>query len=231
MREVVPQVYLMEGLRGANAYLLASGGELTLIDGGLPGDADRIADQILESDRALSELRTIVVTHTHGDHAGGVPELARRSGADVVAHRDEVPYIEQTKGLPAESLIQRLLNWMSTRLVFGASGCEVNRAVQDGDVIDALGGLRVVHTFGHTPGSISLYQPEREILFCGDALFNANPMGGNPGLRLPIPLFTGDQDKARDAAAKLAALSVEVLCCGHGEPILEGGDERIRALL
>ena len=231
MREVVPQVYLMEGLRGANAYLLTSGGELTLIDGGLPGDADRIAEQILDSDHALSELRTIVVTHTHGDHAGGVPELARRSGADVVAHRDEVPYVEQTTALPGKSFIRRLLNWMSTRLVFGASGCEVNRAVQDGDVIDALGGLRVIHTFGHTPGSISLYQPDREILLCGDALFNANPMGGSPGLRLPIPLFTWDRDRARDAAARLAALPIQVLCCGHGEPILEGAEEAIEALL
>lgn len=231
MREVVPNVYLMEDLRGANAYLLVSGGELTLVDGGLPGDAGRIANQVRESKHSLSELRTIVVTHAHGDHVGGVPELARRSGASVVAHEDEVPYVEQVRPLPGNSSIQRLLNWLTDRVLFSKPPCPVDRAVRDGDVIKALGGLRVIHTPGHTPGSISLYQPERGILFCGDALFNAHPLGGQPGLRLPIRLFTLHRDRARDAARTLAELPLQVLCCGHGEPIVEGAKEEIRGVV
>ena len=231
MREVVSNVSLVEGLRGANVYVLVSGDRLTLVDSGLVGDAERIAAQLEEAGYAPSQLDSIILTHAHGDHTGGASNLVRLSGAQVVAHRDEVPYIEGTRSVPADSLVQRVLNWLSDRVMFRGSSCEVDRTVEDGDVIEALGGVRVIHAPGHTPGSISLYQPERRILFCGDALFNANPMSGRPGLQPPIRLFTADNAEAHRSVAKLSDLSVEVLCCGHGEPIVEGEQEKMRALL
>ncbi len=231
MRQVVPNVFLIEGLRGANVYLLVSGERLALVDSGMAADAEPIAAQLQEDGYAPPELDSILLTHAHGDHIGGTAALARLSGAHVVAHRDEVPYIEGTKPLPADSLVPRVLNWLSDRIMFRGPSCEVNRVVEGGDVIDVLGGTRVIHTPGHTPGSISLYQPDRRILFCGDALFNANPVSGRPGLRLPIRLFTADNAEARDSVGKLSDLAVEVLCCGHGEPIVEGAQERMRTLL
>ena len=231
MRQVVPDVWLLEGLRGANVYLLNRRNGLALVDSGMAGDMVCIVDQLHAAGHELSQMRTIVLTHAHGDHAGGAAELARRSGARVVAHRAEAPYVEQTKPLPAPSPLRRLMNWMTNRLVFQLSACPVNRTVMEGDVIDTLRGLEVIHTPGHTPGSLALYQPERQILFCGDALFNANPMTGRPQLQLPIPLFTLDAAQARQSVAKLADLSVKVLCCGHGEPILEGAQDRISAVL
>lgn len=231
MREVVDDVYLLEGLRGCNVYLLVADGGLTLLDSGMMGDADRIVAQLQEAGHPLPDLRRIALTHAHGDHTGGAVGLARDSGARVVAHRDEVPYIEQTEPLPAPSPMQRLLFWLSDHLLFRLSPCKVDRAVEDGDVLDALGGLQVIHTPGHTPGSMALYHPERRILFCGDALFNAHPMTGRPGLRLPLPLVTVDTAKALASVDSLSALPVDVLCCGHGEPIVGGVGERIGALL
>jgi glyoxylase-like metal-dependent hydrolase (beta-lactamase superfamily II) len=98
-------------------------------------------------------------------------------------------------------------------------------------LVEALGDMHVVHVPGHTPGSMALYQPERQILFCGDALFNANPLTGRPGLRLPPPLVTVDSAQARESVRKLSALAVEVLCCGHGEPIVVVAGESILALI
>lgn len=230
MRQIVPGVYLIEGLRGnsANVYLLASGEELTLVDSGLPGAADQIAAQLEEKDYPLSNLQAIVLTHSHGDHTGGAAELVLRSGAQIMAYQDEVPYIERTAPLPFGSLLKRLSNWLGDRLLFKRAPCKVGRALQDGDVIEALGGLQVIHTPGHTPGSIALYQPERRILFCGDVLFNKNPLTGKEGLRLSPSLFTLDVAQMRESACKLAALPVDVLCCGHGEPILEGAEGRMQ---
>ena len=111
------------------------------------------------------------------------------------------------------------------------SPCKVSRPLQDREVIEAPGGLQVLHAPGHTPGSIALYQPERRILFCGDVFFNKNPMTGKEGLQLSLPLFTLDMRQARESARKLAALPVEVLCFGHGEPISEGANEKTWALL
>jgi glyoxylase-like metal-dependent hydrolase (beta-lactamase superfamily II) len=233
MRQIIPDVYLIEGLRSdsGNVYLLVSGEGLTLVDSGLAGAADQIVAQLQEAGYAISELRAIVLTHAHGDHMGSVAELARRSGAQVLAHQDEMPYIEQAKTMPGASPFQRLMNWLGDRTILKRSPCKVSRPLQDGDVIEALGGLQVIHTPGHTPGSIALYQPERRILFCGDIFFNKNPMTGKEGLQLSLPLFTLDVAQVRESVRRLATLPVEVLCFGHGEPIVEGAGERMQALL
>lgn len=231
MREVVPNVYLIEELRGANVYVLGSDENLSLVDSGMTGDTDRIVAQLQEAGHPLSHLRSIILTHGHGDHSGGALALVRRCGAPVVAHRDEKPYIERTGSLPAHSLVKRLLNWLSERLLFRLAPCHVDRAVEDGDVLEALGGMHVIHAPGHTPGSMALYHPGRRILFCGDVLFNAHPITGRPGLRLPIPLVTVDNAEALNSVRRLSRLPVEVLCCGHGEPIVGGADERLKALL
>jgi len=233
MRQIVPDVYLIEGLRSdsGNVYLLVSEEGLTLVDSGLAGAADQIEAQLQEAGYATSELRAIVLTHAHGDHMGSVAELARRSGAQVLAHQDEIPYIEQAKTMPGASPFQGLMNWLGDRTILKRSPCKVDRSLQDGDVIEALGGMQVLHTPGHTPGSIALYQPERRILFCGDIFFNKNPMTGKEGLQLSLPLFTLNMAQVRESARRLAALPLEVVCFGHGEPILEEAEERLEALL
>ena len=231
MQLVVSDVYLMEGLRGANVYLLNSGNSLTLVDSGLGREADLIIAQIQDAGYALSSLHTIVLTHAHGDHTGGAAELARCTGARVLTHREEAPYIEMTKPLPTASLFQRVMLWLGDKIMLKNSPCRVDRHLEDGDTVEALGGMQVIHTPGHTPGSICLYHAERKILFCGDALFNANPMTGKPGFRLPVPVATLDNTQARDSVERLSNLAVEVLCCGHGEPILEKAGEKIKALL
>ena len=222
MRQITPDIYLMQGLRRSHVYLLASEDGLALIDSGMAGEAGQIVAQLDEAGYGLSDLRAILLTHYHGDHVGNVAELAQRSGARVLAHRDDVPYIEQTESLPpGSSVSRRLLNWMSER-VFKTAPCKVDQILQDGDVVDMFGGLQVIHTPGHTPGSIVFYQPERRILFCGDVLFNQS------SLQLAPSFFSLNVPQARESAQKLASLPVEMLCLGHGEPILENAGERIR---
>lgn len=197
MRQIVPDVYLMEGLLGSNVYLLVSTEGLTLVDTGLVGGADRIVIQLEEAGYALSELHSIVLTHWHGDHTGNAAALARRCSAKIVAHKDEVPYIEQTQPVPSASLVQRLLSELGDHVLLRHPPCSVDHSVRDGNVIGALGGARAIHTPGHSPGSLCLYQPERQILFCGDALFNAHPMTRKRGLGLYMRLLTLDNVQAQ----------------------------------
>jgi glyoxylase-like metal-dependent hydrolase (beta-lactamase superfamily II) len=231
MRQIVRDVYLVEGVGGAHVYLLTSGDDLALVDTGMRGAADRITTQIQEAGFLPSGLRTIVLTHAHSDHTGGAGGLARRFGARILAYRAEVPYLEGMESLPACSLLPRFLLWLSDRLVFGQTTCAIDRAVEDGETIDALGGLAVIHTPGHTPGSMCLYHPERKLLFCGDTLFNVHPLTGRKGLRLAVPFFSTDVAQVRTSVSRLAALPVDVLCPGHGDPILDGTAEQIRSLL
>lgn len=230
MREIAPDVYVLEGVRGCNVYLLGSGEELTLIDTGMPGQAGAILSQLREVGFVPGDLRTIVLTHGHLDHVGSARALAARCGARILAHQDEVPYIEGARPMPATSALSRLM-YRATALMFRLAAPRVDAALLDAQMVHALGGLQVCYNPGHTPGSISLYQPERGLLFCGDALFNRNPLTGRRGLQLPLASVSADMAQARASARLLADLAIEMLLPGHGEPVSGDVPDRILALL
>jgi glyoxylase-like metal-dependent hydrolase (beta-lactamase superfamily II) len=229
MRRIAEGVYLLEGLRAVNVYALVSDGAVTLIDSGMQGAADTIAQQLSEQELDLSMVRYLVATHAHGDHVGCLAELARRSGGQVVAHREEVPYIEQGLSFPSASPFKRMFNWFGDRILT-REPCPVGRPVEDGDVLDFFGGFQVVHTPGHSPGSICLYLKDSRILFCGDLLFNRHPLTGRKGLRYSLAVVSQDVVQARESVGRLLDLQIETLCPGHGEPILKDAGSRIRTL-
>jgi glyoxylase-like metal-dependent hydrolase (beta-lactamase superfamily II) len=218
---------MIEGLRTSNVYALISSEGFTLVDTGSPGDGDKIISQLESEGHTLSDLKTILLTHCHGDHVGNVADLTARSGAWVMAHEADVPYIEQTAPLPATSSWRRVLNWLMDKLM-PTQPCKVNNVLHDGDVVATLGGWHVIHVPGHTPGSIVFYQQERQLLFCGDVLFNGHPFTGRGGLRMPPRFFSMDPAQAEASVQKLAALSIKAICFGHGAPLLEGAQAALK---
>ena len=221
MKQIGQDMYLFEGLRGCNTYLLVSDSGLTLVDSGMAGDVDRILAQIRQLDLDPSNVRSIVITHAHTDHIGGAAGLARRFGAAVIAHRLEAPYLEAADTLPARTRLQKAMTWLGDRFPGNNEGIHVAQRLEDGDRLDVLGGLRVIHTPGHTPGSISLLQEGRGILFCGDLLFHGNPLTGRGGLRYAPRTFSVDPDELVISAQKLSTLSITALCMGHGRPVIQ----------
>lgn len=231
MKQLAEGVYLIEGLRGANVYLLVSESELTLVDGGIGGDADRIVAQLKGAGFDPSEVASIVVTHAHADHVGGVKDLAQKCNAKVIAHREEVPYIEGKESLPARSWVQKAMKWIGGIMPLEGPGVEVARGLEEGERLDALGGLEVIHTPGHTPGSVTLYQEEKGVLLCGDLLTNGNPLTGRGGLQYGPRAFSVNPGQMERSAKKLSSLEVRALCVGHGEPIVRDDKVRMGALL
>lgn len=221
MRQITSDIYMLENIGPAPAFLLVSQDGLTLIDTGMFRKAKKLITQLEDNNYALSDLRMIVLTHCHADHTGGAAELMKRTHAKLVAHQDEILYILQKKTLPASSTIKEIFRWGLDQ-IFKTHIDHVDGAVKDGDVIDVLGGLQVIHVPGHTPGSIALYQPERKIMFCGDILFNER------GITLPPKIFNVDTTQVQEAARRLAAYSIDIACFGHGDPILKNAGHRIR---
>ncbi len=230
MIEVVPGVYRMEKLLGAHAYLLLSDKGAVLVDSGIRADADKIIAQVAQVGH-IPPIQSIVLTHFHGDHVGGAAKLSRQWGAQVMAHKEDAPFIARPSSIPAFSSPKQLINWMGANVVLRSQASKIERILEDGDEVEALDGCIIIHTPGHTAGSICLYQPDRQILFCGDAIFNVNPINQKPGMGLYLQRITLDNAQAIQSAKKLGALPVKVICFGHGEPIVEGAGKQMEQFI
>jgi len=210
--EIVPGVHTIDSLSMGRAYLAVDADRVTVIDTGLKGSAERVLRAVEAAGRKPQDVRQIVITHHHGDHAGSLAALAERTAALVMVHALDAPIVRGERPPPGPSS-GGLLKPLLARMAQAAPAARVDRELADGDEIDALDGIRVVHTPGHTPGSICLYCPKRRLLFVGDAAANTF------GLRGPIGWFTEDTAQAKESIRKLAALDFEAVFFGHGRPI------------
>jgi hydroxyacylglutathione hydrolase len=227
MKTLPEDIHKFDGVGPSHVYLLASDDGFTLIDTGV--FYNRMIAQMKQVGYAVTDLKTIVLTHAHFDHTGCAAMLSRDSGAKIIAHQDEACYITREKGLPTPSLLKllifRLFNRVIPRLLdlkHERDISKVDRLLKEGDIVDALGGLQVLHVPGHTPGSIALYHPTRRILFCGDAITNKKKV------RCSVWHASTDWDQAKDSARKLASYPAEIACFGHGTPITEQAEKKIK---
>lgn len=216
--EVAPSIHAVR-LLGSNAFLIVDD-ELMLIDAGHRGSGRILRQYLIRLGHEFSDIRRIVCTHGHPDHIGGVQEIARASGATVLMHPADM-----------ERLRIRFRDVISGRPVPGAIIAYLTQApsdalaLQDGDVLPALGGLRIIHTPGHTPGSVCLYAPERRLLIVGDLLQRVRG-----AVTYPNYFFTDDMALARRSIARLAELDVETILFSHYPPVRTGGRDALRAL-
>lgn len=164
-------------------YLIL-GERICLIDSGVAGKEKAIFDYLREMGRRPEEISLLILTHSHPDHIGAARAVQMASGCEIAAHAAERAWIEdielQFRKRPVPGFHS---------LVEGSVG--VSRVLQDGDVLDPGCGLRieVLHTPGHSSGSISLWLPEEGLLFSADAV----PLPGE------LPIFD-------DAAASIASI-------------------------
>lgn len=197
---------------------------LTLVDTGFRGSSGKIADLISHLGRSIEELGLIIITHNHLDHVGGLPELRKITQARVAAGKADLS--ENESGLPYPGYLRRLMRFPPIaifRPLVYARPSEVDTHLVGDEVLSPLGGLRVIPTPGHTPGSISLYSPAKKLLIVGDAINNRHK-----DIRLPPKDISSSLPQAIDSIKRLARLDFETLCCGHGRPIIGGASARIR---
>ena len=228
MREILQHIYLMSEGR-SNCYLL-TGEDLTLVDTGMPGDDKQILQGIRELGRSPGELRHILITHAHMDHMGSVAALKKAGGGKVVASAGEAEYIEglkKTWTMGREGLGGKLFKGMLFLLEnFFAQyePAQVDIRCAGGELLDIFGGIRVIATPGHSPGSLSYYLPTRKILFTGDAL------SGVPGLKLPPRPGCADYREALRTVQKLATLDFETCLFGHGAPLMHEASQAVQRI-
>jgi len=181
----------------AYVYLVDAGSELVLIDSGLGWGTSRIEENIRSLGFEPARIWHIIATHCHVDHAGGLAALKERYGCKVVAHELDRAGIEgENDTLTAASMYN---------VTFRPVKVDVLMRGEREDM--ALGDLQfcLLHTPGHTPGSISIYidTTEGRILFGQDIHGPFSPDWGSD-----LVLWRASMDK-------LLALHADVLCEGH----------------
>lgn len=225
--EIIPHVYQLS-IRVANVILVVEE-ELTLIDVGLYGSSAQIVDFISHLGRSVEEIGLIIITHNHFDHMGGLAELRELTRARVAAHKAGIVNTDEELPFPGGRGIGRLLRFRpfsSLRKHLALKPDDVDILLEGGEVLEPLGGLKVIHTPGHSPGSISLYSPGNRLLIVGDALVKSRK-----SLGLPHKMVSIDRTQAIDSAREIAQLDFDILCFGHGRPLTGDAHDKLLQLL
>jgi glyoxylase-like metal-dependent hydrolase (beta-lactamase superfamily II) len=204
-------------LRRVKAHLILEP-ELSLIDCGYAGSRARIASVIEGHGRRIAELARVVCTHGHPDHAGAARELALE-GIPILIHPSDAEALATTW--------RDTLRRPSRGRIFAAMTPEPPEfvSIADGDVLPMLGGLEVIHTPGHTPGSVCLYGRRDNVLFVGDTL--QRRFGR---VSYASALYSDDVTAARRAVKRLASLDVNTIVFSHYPPLQEGASETLESL-
>src|SRR5919112_1029772 len=198
----------------------------TLVDTGLPAQAGAIDAALGEADIRVRDLGHIILTHQDLDHIGSGADLVRQSGARVLAHPTDAPYIEgelRPLKITPEMLEQRpQMREVLKRL----EPVRVDEHLEDGERLDLAGGIRVIFTPGHTPGHLSLYLERSKVLIAGDAL-----RAERGSLNGPNPSMTLDMRTALQSLRKLADLEIDTIVCYHGGVVSEDANGQLRRVI
>jgi len=182
----------------SNIYVMGD----TVIDSGTGFSFTRLYQLLKTMKIELKDIKHIVNTHGHFDHIGGNGYFIE---ADIAIHDADADIVEKgdTKMSYADFFDGRL------------KPREVRTRLKEGDVVSAGGmELEVIHTPGHTPGSICLYDRKSGTLFTGDTVFS-DGIG-----RTDMP--GGNDEHLQASLDKISSLQVKRLLPGHGEAVVLG---------
>jgi len=181
----------------SNSYFID--GEVPLvIDPGHQHLVKNLITHMEKDGKRFEDIRLIIATHGHPDHFEATQTFSR-GGVMVALHEEEEKFLKEVGPQFYAAFGREMPN------------LKVDFYLKEGELKLGSKAFQVLHTPGHSPGSISLYWPEKKALFPGDVVF---PMGVG---RTDFP--GGDGMLLRDSIERLAQLDVEWLLSGHGEVI------------
>jgi len=220
--EIISGIHKIEGVRGANCYLVITETGMLVIDTGMPGNGNRIKNYIKGLGKKPSDINCVVLTHADIDHVGSVAEIKKMTSAKLAIHEDDAAVLTgKTRGKHVKGLLGLLFKLMSPLVRFHPAEPDIILK----DNVD-IAGFKIIHTPGHTNGSICLYQPGK-IIFVGDAL--RSDSNGNP--RPPSKTMSADVVQAKASLIAISELEFDSLLTGHGAPVVGNASTKVKNLV
>lgn len=195
-------------------------GQVTLLDLGVARSGPKVLRALQEIGSGPGDVTRLLLTHCHPDHAGGAAHVAEATGRPVDVHEADAAYVREGTQPPNDTTTRlgRLLRRLPDPRLPGVS---VGEELRDGQLLDVAGGLRVIHTPGHSPGHASYLHEPTGVLVTGDAIFNV------VGLRWPLRALCQDVAMTRRTAHRLVETEYAVAAFTHGPELRERPRQRI----
>ncbi len=204
-------------LSGVNCFLVQEEG-LILIDTGAPGQHDRILKQVKKLGVNPHDIELIVITHGHGDHFGSAQKIKEFTGAKLAVHKEDADIIKEGKKVfpPGLNKWGRLMAfvWKPMFALINYSGIEPDILLEEEFQLAEFGVKgRIIHTPGHTAGSVSVLLDGGEAIV-GDLAMNGFPMRRGAGM----PIFGNSEREIKQSWKKLVDAGASIIYPGHGDP-------------
>jgi len=221
MVEITESVSLVPGqdemIPDSHIYLLGrpDSGDLSLVDAGLVGKGKYKIRSLLDADVKLTDIKRIIMTHTHLDHIGCLRELMEQiPSPELWVHAAEAELLEQgdERTVYGMDMFKQMCQ-SQYGLKNGAFTFKVDRWLEDEEELN-IGGetWTVLHLPGHSAGGIGLYNERKGILIPGDVVYADNAIG-----RFDLHGASGSQ--LHDSLVRLAALRTTMLLPGHNRVV------------
>ncbi|MCL4477581.1 MAG: MBL fold metallo-hydrolase [Deltaproteobacteria bacterium] len=226
MKQLKDDTYLLESGKFVNIYAIVQGKNVLIIDTGTPGKADNMLKELAGIGIKPSDVKAVIITHAHPDHTGSCAALIDKTRAKLYVHKDDLDVLVGKSGPPRPRYLLEKLSAFMIKHVWKYKPPLDAIPVDEDSSISGFDGLKIIHTPGHTPGSISVLYERTGTLFCGDAINKRSDK-----LTGPIKYFTVDADQAWHSVGKIAALNFNSLCPGHGNWLYQDAQQKVHDLL